>query len=58
MKLRFNLNQIFDLIENKVLYVDQGEILIDNLTTGKNNKLPYITKKQLKIFRKMGCVQI
>ena len=58
MKLKFTLGDIFALIDHKVLYKDQGEILINNLMTGNAEKLPYITKSQLKIFRKMGCVKI
>lgn len=58
MKLRLTLNDIFSLIDHKVLYKDQCEILLNNLKNGKNEQLPYITKSQLKIFRKMGFIKI
>ena len=58
MKLKLNLTQFFDLIENKFFYRDQAEILVNNFMTGENKQLPYVTKSQLKKLRIMGCVKI
>lgn len=58
MKLVLNLDQFLDLVKNHVLEKEQGEIIYNNFLTDKNEKLPYITKKQLKIFRKMGIVKL
>jgi len=58
MKLRLTLLDIFSLVDAKILFKDQVQILLNNLMTGQSEKLPYVTKSQLKIFRKMGCVKI
>lgn len=58
MKIKFSLDNFFTLVENKILDKIQGEIIFNNLMTNQNNPLPYITKKQLKIFRQMDMIKI
>jgi len=59
MKLKLTVDQFLDLtFKQKFFYPDQAEILYNNFLKNEINKLPYVTKKQLKILRKMGCVKI
>ena len=58
MKVKINLTQILDLIEHKFFDELQVEKIVKGFSEGKNISFPYVTKKQLKIFRKMGCVKI
>lgn len=59
MKLKLTLTQFFELIfQQKFFYPDQAEILYNNFVNNENKQLPYVTKKQLKILRKLGCVKI
>ena len=51
---KINLNQFFQLVENKVLTSEQGEILFNNFLTGSNNELPYVYKSQIEQFKKIG----
>jgi len=58
MKLKLTLTQYLDLVKARFFYPDQGEILFNNFLTEKTDQLPYVTKTQLRILRKMGCVEI
>lgn len=58
MKLKITLNQYLDLVKIKFFSLEQGEVLFNNFMTNERKEFPNVTKDQLKILRKMGCVKI
>ena len=58
MKVNLKLNQILDLIEKQFFDNIQIDQIIKAFNEGKSISFSYVTKKQLKVFRKMGCVKI